>query len=392
MSKSAMDLRFNRLYASSKQLKQKTKQRIPKFAYDYLIEGCMDDIGLQRNRQVMHSLHFEPAYITPSRTPHQTVNTQVSLFGHTYSAPLGIAPIGLQGLMWPNAPIILAKAAFEHNIPYILSTVSSESLERIAEVSQGHAWYQLYNPTEPSIRDDIINRLKVMQYKTLVITIDVPTFGFRPRDFHNGLAMPPKLTLKNIYQAAIKPTWSISTLKQGIPQFKNLTPYMAAGSQKQELTELMNTATMGGLDFDSLKAIRDNWPGNLIIKGIMSEHDLQQAIKLGSDGVIFSNHGARQLDFGESPLLPLIQLQKRYQDKTTIMMDSGLRSGSDIAGCLALGAQFTFLGRLFMYSVCALGNEGGQHAIAMLKAQLTQVMQQVGANNIDELTGRAYLG
>ncbi|WP_299491376.1 alpha-hydroxy acid oxidase [uncultured Shewanella sp.] len=346
MPKSTIDLRFNRHYASSKQLKQKTQQRIPKFAYDYLTEGCVDDIGLKRNRQVMKNIHFTPAYITSSSAPHQTVNTQVSLFGHTYSAPFGIAPIGLQGLMWPNAPIILAKAAYKHNIPYILSTVSSESLEQIAEATHGQAWYQLYNPTEPHIRDDIIDRLKVMQYKTLVVTIDVPTFGFRPRDFNNGLAMPPKLTLKNVYQAAIKPMWSINTLKQGIPQFKNLSPYMETSNRKQELTELMNTATMGGLDFDSLKAIRDSWPGKLIIKGVMSEHDLQQAIKLGSD----------------------------------------------IAGSLALGAQFTFLGRLFMYSVCALGDEGGQHAIAMLKAQLTQIMQQVGANNINELTNRACLG
>ncbi|MCL1124838.1 alpha-hydroxy acid oxidase [Shewanella surugensis] len=387
MPSSDMDLHFSRHYASSKQLKQKAHRRVPKFAYDYLIEGCMDDIGLMRNRQAINAITFKPTYIQPRID----VDTNVSLFGHTYSAPFGIAPIGLQGLMWPNAPIILAKAAYKHNIPYILSTVSSESLEQIAEATHGQAWYQLYNPTDPHIRDDIIDRLKVMQYKTLVVTIDMPTFGFRPRDFNNGLAMPPKLTLKNVYQAAIKPTWSINTLKQGIPQFKNLTPYMETGNQKQELTELMNTATMGWLDFDSLKTIRDAWPGNLVIKGIMSEHDLQQAIKLGCDGVIFSNHGARQLDFGESPLSPMTQLNERYQDKMTIMMDSGLRSGSDIAGTLALGAQFTFLGRLFMYSVCALGDEGGQHAIAMLKAQLTQVMQQVGTANIEELKGKASL-
>ncbi|WP_299004283.1 alpha-hydroxy acid oxidase [uncultured Shewanella sp.] len=387
MPKPNIDLRFNRDYASSKQLKQKARQNIPKFAYDHLIEGCMDEIGLKRNRQVMNSIYFTPQYIQAS----SSVDTQVTLLGHTYSAPFGIAPIGLQGLMWPNAPIILAKAAYAHNIPYILSTVSSESLEQIAEATHGQAWYQLYNPTELDIRDDILDRLKVMQYKNLVITIDVPTFGFRPRDFHNGLAMPPNLTLKNLYQAAIKPKWSFNTLKHGLPKFKNLTPYMPVGSQKQELTELMNTAIMGGLDFDSLKAIRDNWPGNLIIKGVMSEHDLQQAIKLGCDGVILSNHGARQLDFSESPIMPLTQLQNRYQDKITIMIDSGLRSGADIAGSLALGAQFTFLGRLFMYSVCALGNDGGQHAIAMLKAQLIQIMQQVGAENIEALKGKAFL-
>ncbi|WP_444908005.1 alpha-hydroxy acid oxidase [Microbulbifer sp. SSSA008] len=346
----------------------------------------MDDIGLCRNRQAFASVKFTPQYIRPNSTP----NLNCELLGKLYSAPFGIAPIGLQGLMWPNAPVILAKAAYEHNIPFILSTASSEALERISEVSQGTAWYQLYNPTDPAILSDLLSRLTSAQYQHLVITIDVPTFGLRPRDFHNGLAMPPKLNVKNIWQAILRPNWSLSTLRYGLPKFKNLEPYIDTDNKKLELTEFMNTTTMGPLDFDSVKRIRDLWPHKLIIKGIMSEPDLQQAIKLGADGVILSNHGARQLDLGEATL-PLLGRFSSYQDRISLAIDSGIRSGVDIASACGLGANFCFLGRFFMYSVCALGNEGANHAIYLLKAQLTQVMQQIGATNLEGICGKVEL-
>ncbi|WP_444897002.1 alpha-hydroxy acid oxidase [Microbulbifer sp. SSSA005] len=377
---------FNRHFASSERLKNRAKQRVPKFSYEYLIEGCMDDIGLCRNRQAFDSIKFTPQYIRPNSTP----SLKCELFGKLYSAPFGIAPIGLQGLMWPNAPVILAKASYEHKIPFILSTVSSESLERISEVSQGTAWYQLYNPTDPAILSDLLSRLTSAQYQHLVITIDVPTFGLRPRDFHNGLAMPPKLNVKNIWQAILRPNWSLSTLRYGLPKFKNLEPYIDTDNKKLELTEFMNTTTMGPLDFGSIKRIRDLWPHKLIIKGIMSEPDLQQAIKLGADGVILSNHGARQLDLGEATL-PLLRRFSSYQDRISLAIDSGIRSGVDIASACGLGANFCFLGRFFMYSVCALGNEGANHAIYLLKAQMMQVMQQVGANTLKDLCGKVEL-
>ncbi|WHI46877.1 alpha-hydroxy acid oxidase [Microbulbifer sp. TRSA001] len=377
---------FNRHFASSKTLRKRAKQKIPKFSYEYLIEGCMDDIGLHRNRRAFNFVKMTPEYIRPNLTP----DLSCQLFGKLYSAPFGIAPIGLQGLMWPNAPVILARAAYKHNIPFILSTVSSESLEKIAQVTQGTAWYQLYNPTEPAILSDLISRLTTAQYQHLVITIDVPTFGLRPRDFHNGLAMPPKLNIKNIWQAILKPHWSLSTLRYGLPKFKNLECYINNDNKKLELTEFMNTTTMGPLDFDSLKHIRDLWPHKLIIKGVMSEPDLQRAIQLGADGVILSNHGARQLDLGEATL-PMLNHFSGYQNKIPLAIDSGIRSGADIAGACGLGAKFCFLGRFFMYSVCALAEKGGDHAIYLLKAQLTQVMQQVGAGTLKDLCEKVDL-
>ena len=222
-------------------LKNRAKHRIPKFAFDYLREGCMEDIALRRNRDKMKDITLSPQYLETF----EKVDTSVDLFGHCYSAPFGIAPMGLQGLMWPNAPEILAKTAYKYNIPFVLSSVSSDTLEAIAQHSEGQAWYQLYNPTEVNIRDDILKRLKNTGYKVLMVTVDVPTFGFRPRDIRNGLSIPPKMSLLNLLHVMACPQWCMKTFYYGIPQFKNLLPYMSKGFKPQQLAEFMNTMAMG---------------------------------------------------------------------------------------------------------------------------------------------------
>ena len=307
------------------------------------------------------------------------------LFGHTYSAPFGIAPIGLQGLMWPKAPEILARAAADLNVPYILSTVSSSSLERIAEVSEGNAWFQLYNPTDVDIRMDLMRRIAVAEYRVLVVTVDVPTFGFRPRDMRNGLSLPPKMTMSNIIQMLSKPAWFIETALAGKPEMETLKPYMPKDMPVDGLADFMNKTVMGRVDIEGLKPIRDLWSGPLIVKGLINEEDVAAAISLGADAVVMSNHGARQLDNGESPVEPLKRVSKKYAKEIKILMDSGLRSGSNIAAALACGANFTFLGRPFVYGVGALGAKGGVHTINSLRIQLEQVMNQLGCRAVRDL-------
>lgn len=368
----AENLRFNNAIPSSEDLKKRAKKRMPKFAYDYLIEGCFNDVGLDKNRADIQSTALVPKYLQK----YEKTDISATLFGKKYDAPFGVAPVGLQGLMWPNAPVILAKAAKKHNIPYILSTVSSESLEVIAEIAEENAWYQLYNPTDSQIRANILDRVKHAGYKNLVVTVDVPTFGYRPRDMRNGLTMPPKKSLTTWLQVCARPEWALKTLRYGVPDFKNLAPYMD-NENKLELAAFMNKMAMGSVDLESLKPIRELWQGNLIIKGIMSEADAAMAVELGADGIIVSNHGARQLDYGESSISVVSSIAQKYGDKLNVSMDSGLRSGADLAVGLASGASFGYFGRLFMYAVAALGDEGGSHAMAMLKTQLTQVMSQV---------------
>lgn len=310
---------------------------------------------------------------------------QAELFGKTYDAPIGISPIGLQGLMWPKAPEILAKAAYKENIPYVLSTVSTSSIERIAELTQGEFWFQLYHPAEDRLRDDILDRLERSGCRTLVVLIDVPSFGLRYREIKAGLSMPPKMTISNILQATIRPNWSISTLLAGIPEFATLKPYMETKMDMSQLGAFMDRTFVGRVNEDKVRIIRDKWKGNLVLKGVASEEDAAKAAELGADGIIVSNHGGRQVDAGESSLHSLKRIVDNYKDKYKVMMDGGVRSGPDIARALALGAEFVFMGRPFMYGVSALGAKGGDHTIALLKAQLYQAMEQLGCENINQM-------
>ncbi len=372
---------FDPRYPDIADLKNAAKKRMPKFAYDYLVGGCMEEISVQRNRQDIEAVQLRSQLLKPF----DGSDLSVELFGETYSAPFGIAPVGLQGLMWPKAPEILAKSAAEKNIPYILSTVSSASLESIAEISEGKAWFQLYNPTDAEIRQDLLNRIKQAGYKVLVVTVDVPTFGYRPRDIKNGLAMPPKMTLSNIIQMLSRPKWFVETALAGKPEMQTLKPYMPKNMPTDQLAAFMNKTVMGRVDLEGLKPIRDFWQGPLVVKGLINDTDVAAAIELGADGVIMSNHGGRQLDAGESPVRPLQLAAEKYGDKIKVMMDSGLRSGTNIASALASGADFTFLGRPFVYGVGALGKNGGYHTINALTLQLTQIMNQLGCKSVADL-------
>jgi L-lactate dehydrogenase (cytochrome) len=368
-----MKLEFNRRFPSIDDLRSRAKKRIPLFAFEYLDGGCNEDTNLRRNTSDIRNVELRPQYLSP----HSGSAMSTELFGHTYDAPFGIAPIGLQGLIWPGAPEILAKAAFEHNIPFILSTVSTSSLETISEITEGRAWFQLYHPTENRLRDDIIRRAEAAGCPVLVILCDVPTFGFRPRDIRNGLAMPPKMTFRNMLQIATRPNWAWQTLKKGQPDFATLKPYMPAGLNLKELGKFMDETFSGRLNDEKIKPIRDMWKGKLVLKGVASEEDTERAIRLGLDGIIVSNHGGRQLDAGQSTIKPLAKIAAKFGDRITVMMDSGMRSGPDVARVLACGAKFTFLGRTFMYGVSALGAAGGHHTISLLKTQLQQVMEQI---------------
>ena len=376
-----MNLAFDSRYPSIDDLRARARRRIPRFAFEYLDGGCNEDINLQRNTTDIRDIELVPQYLTE----HGGSELKTDLFGHTYDAPFGISPIGLQGLIWPDASKILARAAFEHNIPFILSTVATSSIETISEVTEGRAWFQLYHPTEDKIRDDIINRAAAAECPVLVILCDVPTFGYRPRDIRNGLAMPPKMNLQNILQILSHPNWAINTLRTGKPEFANLKRYMSDDLNLKQLGKFMDETFSGRLNAEKIKPIRDMWHGKLVLKGVASEEDTEKAIELGLDGIVVSNHGGRQLDAGTSSIKALKSIAGKYQDRIKIMMDSGLRSGPDIARTLATGAEFTFLGRAFMYGVAALGTAGGGHTIAILKRQLQQVMEQICCERVKNL-------
>ena len=377
-------IQYDPSYPAIEDLRAKAKKRIPKFAFEYLDGGCNEDISLSKNTQELRKVEMKPRYLVPFRG----ANLKTELFGHEYDAPFGISPVGLQGLMWPKSPEILAKAAFEHNIPFVLSTVTTASIETIANITEGRAWFQLYHPAEEKVTKDLIKRIDAVDCPVLVILSDVPSFGYRPRDIRNGLSMPPRMTLKNIIRVMKRPEWAIRTLINGQPSFEVLKPYMPKNLNLSQLGKFMNATFEGRLNEEKIKRLRNMWKGKLVIKGVESVADVETAIRLGLDGIIISNHGGRQVDMGQATITSLQDIAPKYHDQIKIMMDSGIRGGADIGRTLSSGADFTFLGRSFMYGVSALGKKGGDHTISILKAQLTQVMEQMCCENIQDLSKR----
>lgn len=372
---------FNPKFPSVDLLREKASKRIPRFAFEYLDGGCNEEVNIRKNTQEIRDVELIPHYLDS----YTQAELETELFGHTYSAPFGIAPVGLQGLMWPNSAEILAKAAMEHNIPFVLSTVSTSSIERISEITEGKAWYQLYHPADLTVRDDMINRAQAAECPVMVLLCDTPTFGFRPKEIKNGLSMPPRMSIQNILQILGKPRWAFETLRHGQPNFETLKPYMPGNLNLKQLGQFMDQMFSKRMDMEKIKPIRDLWKGKLVLKGVACEQDAELALQMGLDGIIVSNHGGRQLDAGESTIKPMTRIAQKFGDQITVMMDSGLRSGPDVARCLASGAQFTFMGRSFMYGAAALGKAGGDHTISLLKTQLKQVMEQLGCTQTGEL-------
>ena len=365
---------FHPEYPSIPHLRERGRQRVPRFAYEYLEGGCFADLNLQRNTDALREVQLTPWYVRD----YAGSDLSVEIFGHRYDAPFGVAPIGLQGMIWPRATEILAKAAHRHNLPFILSTVATASIETVAELTEGRAWFQLYHPAEESLRDKLLERARAAGMPVLVILADTPTFAYRPKEIRNGLSIPPRLTLRNLWQMMWHPRWSFSQLAAGAPRFATMDPYLPKGLNLKHLGLFMNQTFSGRLSPDRIAALRDRWPGKLVVKGIVTPEDAETVLRLGADGIIVSNHGGRQLDAGQPSITPLRALAEEFGHRTTVMMDSGARSGPDVACAIACGAKFVFMGRSWMYGVAALGKDGGEHTMTMMKRQFRQVLEQLG--------------
>jgi L-lactate dehydrogenase (cytochrome) len=372
---------FHSQYPSIEHLRERARRRVPRFAFEYLEGGCFSEVNLRRNTEEIREVRLQPWYLRD----YAGAELRTEIFGQTYEAPFGVAPIGLQGLVWPRATEILAKATRQHQVPFILSTVATASIETVAEIMDGKAWFQLYHPAEPELRDKLLERAREAGFPVLVILADTPTFAYRPKEIRNGLSIPPRMSLRNIFQMMMRPAWCLGQLAAGAPQFQTMKPYIPKGLNMKHLGLFMNKTFSGRLSADKIKAIRERWPGKLVVKGIVTPEDAELALQLGADGLIVSNHGGRQLDAGDSTIRSLAALQREFGSRTTLMLDSGVRSGPDVACALAAGAKFVFMGRSFMYGVGALGRRGGDHTLIMLKRQLRQVMEQIGCERVADL-------
>jgi L-lactate dehydrogenase (cytochrome) len=368
-------------YPSIEDLRRRARHRIPFFAWEYLDSGTGRDDGAKRNTDAMRQVTLTPRFMRGSM---DDVDTGTELFGRRYAAPFGVAPVGLTGLMWPEAENVLARAAAKFRIPYSLSTVATQSPETIGPLTDGMGWFQLYPPRDPGVRRDLLARVKAAGFTTLLVTADVPTGSTRERQRRAGVTVPPKMTPLMIYRCMVRPQWSLATLRAGSPSFKGVAKY-ASGADLQNMTAFIGTGLGGTLDWKYLEELRNEWDGPIVIKGIMSVADTRDALSFGADGIGVSNHGARQCDGTPAAVEVLPRIAEVVDGRASIIFDSGIRTGLDICRVLALGADFVLCGRAFMYGVAALGERGGEHVANMLMTDLRNNMVQLGSRNISDL-------
>ena len=373
-------MKYNPRLPSVTDLARQARRRVPRFAMDYLEGGIGDEFGLRRNCRHLHDVLLWPRFLRDMTT----VNTGCVLFDRSYSLGIGIAPVGLGGLIWPNAEEYLAAAAQAANIPYILSTMSTTPLEQIARTAPDVSWYQLYVPKEKNILQDLLGRVQQAGFKVLVVTVDIPVGAKRDRELRNGLNLPFRLTPKLLQQIIVRPEWALRTLLRGIPRFVNLDPYVDTG-RIEHLSEFLTSFFMCGVTPGRIREIRALWQGPLVLKGLLHSEDIASAVQLGADGVIISNHAGRQLDAAPSTVQALRALPASLRERTTVLFDGGIRSGLDVIRARALGAQACFSGRSFLYGVAGAGRDGGRQVIEIFRDEITRTMQQIGCNDYQQL-------
>ncbi len=366
-------------YPALSDLRDRARRRIPEFVWEYLDSATGTEATKHRNRTSLDRIGLMPSVLHGEFTP----DLSTTFCGATLPLPFGIAPLGMSGLIWPDAEGHLARAAKAANIPYSLSTVATQSPEDLAPHLGKNAWFQMYPPRDTAIRTDMLNRARDAGFKTLILTVDVPVASRRERQTRSGLTSPPKLTPRLMAQVALRPAWAMGMVKRGMPHMAMLDKYSDART-----TGLSPTAHIGYLlrtspDWDYVNWLRDAWGGTFIIKGILRGEDAARLEKSGVDAIWVSNHAGRQFDAAPASIDALPGV--RAATKLPIIFDSGVESGLDILRALALGADFVMLGRAFHFALAALGPKGIDHLIDMLAKDLIANMGQLGVRNLTSL-------
>ena len=362
-------------------LRKLAKKRLPKIAYDFIEGGTDDEVGLVTNEQAFRKARIVPRYLVDVSVRDQST----SLFGRTYSSPIGIAPTGLAGLFRRGADLMLAEAAREANVPFIMSCSSTASIEDLGKVAPDHGWYQLYSAKDQSVSEDMIRRSADAGLKTLVFTVDVPEGSNRERNTRNGWGRPLELTWKTKFEALRHPAWMVEWLQHGTPMFDNWAKYAGANASAEVVADFVAHQNRAPMSWKHVERYRELWKGNFVLKGIMHPADAVRAHSLGVDGIMISNHGARQLDIAPSPLEVLPAIRDAVGDRMTLMFDGGIRRGMDAIVALCLGARFCFVGRPTLYGVTAGGTAGAAKALQIFRREIDITMAQIGATRIADL-------
>lgn len=357
-------------------LRDIAKKRTPQGPFDYTDGAAETESSLDRVREAFNAIEFVPNILRDV----SRVDISREVFGHKFNMPVGIAPTGFTRMMHTEGEIAGSRAAEKFGIPFSLSTLGTSTIEDVvAAAPNGENWFQLYMWKDREGSMALVERAKKAGVKTLLLTVDVPAAGHRLRDSRNGLTVPPQLSIKTILNAIPRPEWWWNFITTPGISFASLSSWPGT------VAELLDFMFDPSLTFDDLKWVREQWDGNLIVKGVQNLEDAKKAAKLGADAVLLSNHGGRQLDRAPVPLYLLADIKKEFKKDYEIHVDTGIMNGADILASIAHGANLTYVGRAYLYGLMAGGQEGVEKALEILRSQMVRNMKLLGVRTLDEL-------
>ena len=357
-------------------LRRIAKRRTPKGPFDYTDGSAESEVTLERARRSYLDLEFRPNILHDVKN----VYTSCEILGEKFAMPFGISPTGFTRMMHTEGEIAGARAAEKFGIPFTLSTLGTTTIEDVVKAApRGVNWFQLYMWKDREASMALVKRAQDAGVKHLMLTVDVPAAGARLRDARNGLTVPPRLTLKTLIDAAPRPEWWINFLTTPAITFASMSNWEGTVA---ELLDFMFDPT---ITFDDLEWIREQWAGTLSIKGIQTLEDAKLAAKYGADAIILSNHGGRQLDRAPVPLHILAEVKKELKDNLEIHIDTGIMHGADVLAALALGADFAYIGRAYLYGLMSGGQQGVERALQILQSEMVRTMKLLGVNSLQEL-------
>ena len=363
--------------ASIGELRALAHRRLPRPVFELLDSGAGDGSGLRRNIDAFKGHRLMPRVLTEMTEPDQST----VLFGRRLSSPFGISATGMAGLFWPKADLLLAEAAAAANIPFMLSTCSTDSISDVARIAPDHVWFQLYPAREQAVSDAMVMRAREAGVGVLVVTVDWP---IRPRFETPSIARPPS-ALSSLIEGIKHPGWTWRHFRNGRPGFANWAPHAPAGSGPREIVRYAATQWPCHQTWKDISRFRDLWPGKLILKGIAHPEDGRQARKIGVDGIVVSNHGGKAHARFPATLEVLPAIKAAVGDTMTVMIDGGVEHGADIIVSRCLGADLAFFGRLTLYGAAAGGREGIKRVIDLLREDIAALQSQLGCARYDQL-------
>ncbi len=360
------------------------RRHLPKFVFDFIDGAAEDGLTLRTNREAFEAVQLFPRVLRDTTV----VDTSTTVFGRRWTLPLGVAPMGLNGLTRPGGDTALARAAAAAGVPFVLSTASNDRMERVRQQAPEVAlWLQLYVMQEPSMTQQLLRRAQANEVEALVLTVDVPVSGLREQDLRNGFRLPFRLTPRLLADLATHPRWSLRQAVAGQPAFVNLVEEINGPLSPQAQAALLARSMDRSLDWARLARIREDWRGKLLIKGVLHPEDARLAVEAGVDGIIVSNHGGRQLDGAASSLQVLPAVVQAVGGRAPVLLDSGVRRGADVLKALALGAAGVLVGRPLLYGLAAQGEAGARQVLSTFEAEVLRAMTLLGATCVAEVTG-----